>query len=156
MSDDEPKSDAERQRDYHARSVEARRANAEAERQRIRDGAGRETRDQVEAAIEAAKWLTASDAANLMQARQLARVIDEAMFSGDDRLLLSAHGRLSRVLEQMGGTPTARMARELRSRRSVPGGVTPDAESDEGGQPAEGEGPGGNVSQFQRPPKRRA
>ena len=146
------KSAAERAREYRARQAAERDEKAARERERVTCAAGRETRDSVESAIEAmAKWLTPSDAASVQQARRLAQVIDEAIFSGDVSREMAAHGRLSRVLDQIGGTPTVRMAHELRSLRANGGGGG--AGGDEASSGEAGETPP-NVTSLQRPPKR--
>lgn len=146
------KTAAERAREYRARQAAERDAKASEERSRVTAGAGRETRDMVDAAVEAmAKWLTPSDAASVHQARRLAQVIDEAIFTGDVSRELAAHGRLSRVLDQIGGTPTVRMAHELRSMRANGGGGG--AGGDEAASGEAGETPA-NVTTLQRPPKR--
>lgn len=146
------KSAAERAREYRARQAAEREAKAAEERERVTSQAGTETRDTVEAAIEAmAKWLTPSDAGSVQQARRLAQVIDEAIFTGDVSRELAAHGRLSRVLDQIGGTPTVRMAHELRSMRANGGGGG--VGGDEASSGEAGETPA-NVTALQRPPKR--
>lgn len=108
-------------------------------------------RDAVDDAIAHMKWLVPSDVASRLQAQDLARIIDEATFSGDDARALSAHRALSRVLNDLGGTPAVRLARELRSLKGAP-----KSEGGDVGNPGEGK-PAGNVTKFERPtPRARA
>lgn len=155
MSPEERKRrDAERKR--------RERAEQRAEEQLAKDAAasarpvGTEMRDEVDRALAAMeKWLVASDGAAVAQARMLARMIDVLEHKGDVVKALNAHGRLTRVLTELGGTPTVRMAHELRSLRAAPKqGAEDERNEGEGGKASAGEA--GNVSRFVRPPKRRA
>lgn len=101
----------------------------------------------VESALTAAKWLAESDAASKQQALMLADDVDWCTAQGDRTGARSAHRALSRVLNDLGMTPSVRLQRELRSRKATP--EVPDESS--GSTPE-----AGNVSQFKRPPKRRA
>jgi hypothetical protein len=135
---------ARRQREYRAR-VRAKR-NAELE-QSMSDAPEMPTkmRDAVESSLAAmSKWITASDGASVQQARALAHTIDRLEWKGDDVRALSAHRALSRVLHDLGGTPTVRMQHELRSLKAE--------------RKVEGDGKPlpGNVSKLERPAKRRA
>ena len=80
----------------------------------------------------------------------LAEDIDLLRHAGESTKAMSAHAKLSRVLNDLGGTPSVRLARELRSSKLMPevGGSDADAA-------AEGKRPG-NVSKFERPAKRKA
>lgn len=108
----------------------------------------RAMRRSVTAALAAAKWLAESDVASRQQALMLADDVDACLAIGDRVGSRAAHRALSRVLNDLGMTPTVRLQRELRSRKVSP--EVPDAES--GSSSAEA----GNVSQFKRPQKRRA
>lgn len=90
------------------------------------------------------KWLVDSDAAAIAQARMLADSVDRLQAAGEESKALSAHRALTSVLNDLGGTPTVRLQRELRSQKlktEVP---------DDGNDTATK----GNVSKFERPPKR--
>lgn len=137
------RSDADRAREYRARRRDARDADRRAAARAAAESAGTEMRDAVEASIAAAKWLAPSDSATLSQLRATARIIDVAIAVEDVTLELSAHGRLSGLLNAAGMTPTSRMQNELRSQRAVP------ETADPGSLPA-------NVQSITspRPPKR--
>lgn len=109
-----------------------------------------EMRDEVEASLTAMKWLVDSDRAAKAQARRLAKLVDELEHSGETTKALSAHRALTKVLNDLGGTPMRRMMHELRSLRGS--GEVPHDEDhgDESAEAAE------NVTQFKRPPKRSA
>lgn len=146
--------DAERKRVARAKAAaerDARRAQART----VTDASAASTmRDAVEATISAAKWIVDSDAASVAQARALAKQIDELDHAGETVRSISAHRALSRVLADIGATPTARLQHELRSRRME---RADGKEVDEDGrQPTgqQGEGAGGVVTPI-RPPKRR-
>ncbi|WP_157079051.1 terminase small subunit [Herbiconiux solani] len=107
-------------------------------------------RDEVEAAIAAMKWLVESDRASKAQARMLAEDVDLLRHAGETTKALSAQRALSRVLADLGGTPTVRMQHELRSLRATTKSEGSDGEgSSEGGSSA-----GGNVTALRRPEKR--
>ncbi|WP_146243666.1 hypothetical protein [Curtobacterium sp. MCBD17_008] len=110
----------------------------------------RTMRDAVETAIKAARWLTPSDEASKAQARMLAEDVDLSAAAGDRAAARAAHRALSRVLNDLGATPSVRLQRELRSRRLV--------DATGGGDVGNGGGasgkPAGNVSAFKRPEKR--
>lgn len=109
----------------------------------------RPMREAVDAAMAAARWLTLSDEASKEQARQLADDVDASNAAGERAAARAAHRALSRVLNDLGATPSVRLQRELRSRRILEekGG------SDDGHAAATGTT--GNVSQFERPAPRR-
>lgn len=146
--------DAERKR--RARAAAAAEARAAKDAAASANPPGTEMQDEVSKALAAMeKWLAASDGAAIMQARMIARLIDRLTHEGDIVKALNAHGRLTRVLAELGGTPTVRMARELRSlKAAAKQGADDERESGEGATASAGEA--GNVSKFQRPPKRRA
>ncbi|SFS07611.1 hypothetical protein SAMN04487846_2260 [Microbacterium sp. cf046] len=89
------------------------------------------------------KWLADSDGAGMEQARMLAGIIDAAHAAGEVSRELRAHGALTRILDELGGTPRVRLQLELRSRRF-------DVE-----RPSTGAQAGSNVVRFPRPQKRR-
>lgn len=103
--------------------------------------------DDVELALGAAKWLAESDAASKRQALMLADDVDWCTANGDRAGARAAHRALSRVLNDLGMTPSVRLQRELRSRKATP--EVPDGSSSTAPEAS-------NVSQFKRPPKRRA
>lgn len=150
-----PKTEEQRKADARKRSQEYRdrkKAVAEAAKAKERDArdaaAGTEMRDAIESALKAMKWIQPSDAASVAQARQLAKSIDELAHEGDRIRMLSAHQALTRVLHELGGTPTVRMQHELRSLRAQTKNEVPDGSNDEAST-------AGNVSAFRRPPKRK-
>jgi hypothetical protein len=107
-------------------------------------------RDALESSLSAMKWLKDSDAASIAQARLLAKDVDELEHAGNAMRALSAHRALSKVLSDLAGTPAMRLQHELRSARL--------AMKQQGGEDAAGNGDAaasGNVSQFQRPARRR-
>lgn len=107
-------------------------------------------RDSVSAALEAMQWLRDSDGAAVQQAKLLAEDVDELRHDGETTKALSAQRALTKVLNDLGGTPTVRMQQELRSLRAQGGDPKePDDNDDRERQ-------SGNVSQFQRPAGRRA
>ncbi|WP_010156213.1 terminase small subunit [Leucobacter chromiiresistens] len=106
-------------------------------------------RDAVDEALASMKWLVASDVASKMQAKELAREIDELTHEGERTKALSAHRALSRVLSDLGGTPNMRMQRELRSLKHAPEAEGDDERDDATPTPD-------NVTKLKRPPKRRA
>lgn len=148
------KKDAERKRLARAAAAKARQAELDAEASARPPGT--DMQDEVSKALAAMeKWLAASDGAAIMQARMIARLIDKLTHEGDIVKALNAHGRLTRVLAELGGTPTVRMARELRSlRATAKQGADDERKSGEGAAASAGEAR--NVSRFERPPKRRA
>lgn len=149
-----PKSSAERAREYRERKRAERDAAATAARDERDANAPTTMRDAVEATISAAKWIVDSDAASVAQARALAKQIDELDHAGETVRSISAHRALSRVLADIGATPTARLQHELRSRRME---RADGKEVDEDGRQStgqQGEGAGGVVTPI-RPPKRR-
>jgi hypothetical protein len=98
----------------------------------------------LESAIAAMKWLADSDVALVTSARMLAREIDglEQLTTSDAAARrLRAHGQLRQALDALGGSPKVRLQLELRSRRLE---RPPDA----------GAELPGNVTKFERPPKR--
>lgn len=139
--------DAERKRIARAAAA----AERDAERAKARTGsdaaAGTAMREAVESALKAMKWIQPSDAASVAQVRRLAKAIDELEHEGDRIRLLSAHQALTRVLHELGGTPTVRMQHELRSLRAQKNEV-PNGSNDEAAA-------AGNVSRFERPAKRK-
>lgn len=135
---------AKRERDAgYSREYRARKRREEAERARAAsDGKPGPMRQSVDSSIEAAKWLSGTDAASIAQARALAAIIDSA--TEDLRLQMRAHGLLSRVLGEMGLTARVRMQLELRAQKA---------------QNAADEtaiARASNVTRFPRPPKRRS
>ena len=150
VNDDARKAAArERARKYRERKA-AERDAARSSARDARDAVAPTTmRDAVASSLTAAKWIVASDAAAVAQAHALAKQIDLLDHAGDTTRLLSAHGRLTTVLDRLGATPVVRQQHELRSRKLTP--EVPDAGSE--GSTAK---PEGNVSQFRRPPKRGA
>lgn len=107
-------------------------------------------RDSVTTSLAAMKWLVDSDEAAKTQARMLAEDVDVLRHAGDIAKALSAQRALTKVLNDLGGTPMRRMMHELRSMRGS--GEVPDDEDDTDEVAPEGT----NVTQFERPPKRRA
>jgi hypothetical protein len=136
--------DAERKRLSRA----AARATAVPTKPKTTDGvdvpASTVMHDAVESSLLAMKWLVDSDAAAMAQARMLAATVDRLQDAGEETKALSAHRALQAVLNNLGGTPTVRLLRELRSQKlktEVPDGSSnPTTE--------------GVVSEFKRPPKR--
>ena len=145
-----------------AMSLEQRKAK-DAERKRVARAAARAVRDAartpasdappstvmadaVATALTAMKWLEPSDDAAVAQAKMLAATVDRLQHAGEESKALSAHRALTVVLNDLGGTPTVRLQRELRSQKltksEVPHG-------------SRGEEAAGNVSKFERPPKRK-
>lgn len=146
------KTAAERAKDYRDRQRAEREAKERAARD-ARDAAAPTTmRDAVKDALAHMKWLVPSDLASRVQAADLARIIDEATHDGDDARVLSAHRALSRVLNDLGGTPAVRLARELRSLKQT---VNPEADDERNS--GEGGTPPANVTKLERPkPRNRA
>lgn len=109
--------------------------------------------DEVKTSLAAMKWLQPSDGASVAQAKALAAEIDQMTDAGETSKALSAHRALSRVLNDLGGTPTVRLQHELRSLKL--GRRTGEGEGSEGvsGDEAEQEG-SAIVSKFERPKKR--
>ncbi|MCJ1687775.1 hypothetical protein [Rathayibacter sp. VKM Ac-2927] len=140
----------ERMREKRRREREQRDAERAAAANGTNAAAARVMRDSVDSAIAAAKWLKESDAASIAQARLLAEDVDVSLAEGDRPAARAAHRALSRVLSDLGATPSVRLLRELRSLRFVPDSA---GGSDGGSQPDAAEGPS-NVSKFQRPEKR--
>jgi hypothetical protein len=140
---------AEKQRAYRARKA------AEREAAKAASGNGGDTpppttmRDAVDEALAHMKWLVPSDLASRAQARELARDIDLLTHAGDTAKALSAHRALSRVLNDLGGTPLVRLQRELRSLKHAKAEGEGERNEGEGGQ-----GQPGNVTKFERPAKR--
>lgn len=151
MSDEERKAkNAAKQRAYRARKAAEREAARAAAKGDGGNGpAPTKMREAVAEAIASMKWLVPSDIASKEQALDLARIIDEATHEGDDARALSAHRALSRVLNDLGGTPAVRLARELRSLKNAPRKTEGDDDDDAPATPE-----GGNVSKFERPAKR--
>lgn len=146
------KSSAERAREYRERKRKEREEAAAAARDARDADAGTAMREAVTEAIASMKWLVASDIASKMQALDLARIIDEATHEGDDARALSAHRALSRVLNDLGGTPAVRLARELRSLKHAP-----KTEGDDERNEGEGGATPANVTKLERPkPRSRA
>lgn len=145
LSDEEKRArNAEKQRRFRARRAQEREAEKAA---RGSVPAPSVMRSAVGDALAAMKWLVSSDAASVAQARELARQVDELSHVNDYTRALSAHRALSRVLNDLGGTPTVRMQHELRSLKL--------AKKIEGAEHADGNPTeGATVSQFRRPPKR--
>jgi hypothetical protein len=140
---------AEKQRAYRARKA----AEREAAKAAAGNGGDRPApttmRDAVDEALAHMKWLVPSDVASKAQARELAREIDELTHAGERTKALSAHRALSRVLNDLGGTPLVRLQRELRSLKH--------AKAEDEGERKQGEGQArqpGNVTKFERPAKR--
>ncbi|WP_148061456.1 hypothetical protein [Frigoribacterium sp. PhB160] len=108
----------------------------------------RPMREAVDNANAAARWLTLSDEASKEQARQLADDVDASNAVGDRAAARAAHRALSRVLNDLGATPSVRLQRELRSRRLI--------EEKGGGDDghAAATGTTGVVTQFERPARR--
>lgn len=100
-------------REYRAR----KRAEAAAAAREASHAGGGGMRQSVEEAIAAMRWLAASDAATVMQAKLLASLVDTAEATGDVRLALRGHSLLAGVLSELGGTPRVRMQLEVRARR---------------------------------------
>lgn len=96
------------------------RDEREALRTAARASAATVMRDAVETALGAMRWLQVSDAGVVAQARRLAYAIDMAEHLQEYSVALNAHGRLTGVLRQLGGTPATRMALELRAGRVAP------------------------------------
>lgn len=154
MSEEERREkNAAKQRAYRARKA----AEREAAREKAKGDGGNgpaptKMREAVTEAIASMKWLVASDIASKMQALDLARIIDEATHEGDDARALSAHRALSRVLNDLGGTPAVRLARELRSLKHAP-----KTEGDDERNEGEGGATPANVTKLERPkPRSRA
>lgn len=142
--------DAERKRKARAAAAVKRDAEKAEYRRRPDASIPRTMRDAVETTIAAAsKWLVDSDAALVAQARMLARNVDTYLFTCEDSKMLSAQRALTRVLNDLGGTPTVRMQHELRSLKLAAKTEVPDGGEGEAGTQA------GNVSEFKRPPKRK-
>ena len=142
---------AAKQRAYRARRAAERDAVRKASVGDVGNGPAPTTmRDAVASALSHMKWLVPSDDASVAQARMLAEDIDLLRHAGEMTKAMSAHAKLSRVLNDLGGTPSVRLARELRSSKVMPevGGSDADAAA-EGQRPA-------NVSKFERPAKRKA
>lgn len=155
MSDEERKAkNAAKNRAYRARKAAEREAEREKSKGHGSHGpAPTKMREAVTDAIAAMKWLVPSDIASKMQALDLARIIDEATHEGDDARALSAHRALSRVLNDLGGTPSVRLARELRSLKNAPSPEGGDDERDK----SEGGATPANVTKLERPkPRSRA
>lgn len=106
-------------------------------------------RSSVERAVSAAKWLTDSDDAAVTLARRLAEHIDVLEARGDIKGALSAHGRLSRALGDLGLTPVVREQRELRSRKLEAREEVERLDQNEGKPLPEG------VVPIKRPPRRK-
>ena len=106
-------------------------------------------RDAVAKSVAAMKWVEDSDAAAVAQAEVLAEQVDILGHLGETTKALSAHRALTAILNDLGATPTVRMANELRSLR----GKTGSPEVPDDGDDASA---GSNVSKFERPAKRNA
>ena len=140
--------DAERKRIARAKAAEKRELERAAQRTSSSAAAPTTMRDAVDESLRAMKWLVASDLASQVQARELARTIDELTHQGEPTKALSAHRALSRVLSDLGGTPQVRLQRELRSLKRPPNPEGDDERTDSTHPPA------GIVSEFKRPAKR--
>lgn len=140
--------DAERKRIARAKAAEKRELEKTAQRTGNASAAPTTMRDAVDESLRAMKWLVPSDLASQVQARELARTIDELTHAGEDAKALSAHRALSRVLSDLGGTPQVRLQRELRSLRRAPDPEGDDERADSTRPPA------GILSEFKRPAKR--
>lgn len=117
--------------------------------------------DSVEAAIAAMKWIRDSDGALVDMAKFYAVQIDKVI--SDDP---TATGKaaslgqlLTRILHELGGTPTVRLQHELRSLRLAAGLESEDGdheqhEADRRQDDAAQVAGGAIVSSIQRPPKR--
>lgn len=110
--------------------------------------------DEVKTSLAAMKWLQPSDSASVAQAKALAAEIDALTDAGDTAKALSAHRALSRVLNDLGGTPTVRLQHELRSLKL--GRRAEEDDDDDGDEADEADQPAGAaiVSKFERPKKR--
>ena len=150
MSEEERRAkNAAKQRAYRARKAAEREATkAAAGNGPSRGPAPTTMRDAVSEAIASMKWLVPSDVASKTQALELARQIDELEHEGERMKALSAHRALSRVLSDLGGTPSMRMQRELRSLKNAP---KPEGDDDSDATPTPD-----NVTKLKRPAKRRA
>ena len=139
---------AERMRRKRAAEREARGQGAAAAAHVANVPEARPMREAVDSAIAAARWMTLSDEASKEQARQLADDVDASNAAGDRAAARAAHRALSRVLNDLGATPSVRLQRELRSRRLI--------EEKGGGDDghAAATGTTGVVSQFERPARR--
>lgn len=152
LSDDERRAkNAEKNRRYRARKA----AERDAARGVVSGHAAVTVapsvmRDAVSSAIGHMKWLVPSDDASVAQAKMLAEDIDLFRHAGEHTKALSAQAKLSRVLNDLGGTPSVRLARELRSLKAGPR-----TEGDDDATTSDGSLPG-NVTKLKRPPKRRA
>ena len=147
--------DAERKRVARAAAARERQERLDAEASARPPGT--EMQDELAKALDAMeKWLAASDGAAIAQARMIAKLIDRLTHEGDVVKALNAHGRLTRVLTELGGTPTVRMARELRSLKAVAKQGAKDERDTGEGKAGGAAVEGGNVSRFQRPAKRKA
>lgn len=140
------KSAAERAREYRARKASERAAEEAAARDARDAEAPRVMRDAVEASLAAMKWIAPSDAASVAQARSLAEDVDLLRHAGDTNRALSAQRALSRVLNDLGGTPTVRMQHELRSLKA--------AKRTEGADDGDSVPTPDNVTKLERPAKR--
>lgn len=153
MSDEERKrKNREKQKAYRDRQRALREMERAAAGNAVARGeATTVARDAVEEALRHMKWLAASDAASVMQARALAVQVDFMTEAGETTKMLSAHRALSKVLTDLGGTPIVRMQRELRSLRQMP------EEVESGGGKSGGKSGGKlpeNVTEFKRPQAR--
>ena len=140
-----------RKRDARAAARKKREAETAEKADKADASAPSTMRDAVTAALTAMKWLMPSDDASVAQAKMLAEDVDLLRFAGETSKSLSAQRALTTVLNDLGGTPTVRLQRELRSLRlqrqtgdDEDGG---ESEGDEKQQPS-------NVSKFERPAKR--
>jgi len=140
-----------RMQEKRAREREAKDAAKSASANASNAAAPSTMRDAVDEALAHMKWLVPSDLASKAQARELAREIDELTHEGERTKALSAHRALSRVLNDLGGTPLVRLQRELRSLKHAP-----KPEGDDERNPREGGAAdaGGNVTKFERPARR--
>ncbi len=116
--------------------------------------------DATELALSAmSKWLQDSDKAAVNQARFYSKLIDGIDVENDERAtakLTSLGQLLTRILHELGGTPTVRMQHELRSMRLNPnanGGDDGDSVDGAESEPAK-PGAGAVVTSIKRPAKR--
>lgn len=158
---------AERSRKYRERKAAEAAAAAELERiERDEQAASQPSRVMLratEAAINAMKWIQPSDGALVAQAKLVALQIDmvieiDPMATGK---AASLGQLLTRVLHELGGTPTVRLQHELRSLRAQMGAQQPDGDhGNENQERANGTtGPskqaGATVTNIRRPAKRK-
>lgn len=104
-------------------------------------------------AVSLMKQLTDSDNALVETLYSTARTVDQLVATGDlmwTARIISGHQALTRILHELGGTPTARQQYEFRSKKLAPTTANPKATTDAGNNPE-----GATITPITRRPEKR-